>query len=349
MQRCVRQPALLLAVLALALVACGGPPEPGAPPAGGGEVVAKADDGDVPLPLDQRFPSTVYIPDCTASKVGPRALLTAAHCVTNAGTMTLDREFEPGAALTLYTGEDLAAAGEAHPVRVLGTFIHPSYAAALVRAQGKGIPKADYDTVFDLALIVVDRDTPEIAEGTLDHEPLPLSPPQAIQLGGYGRAGLLPGFFDGTAIVSASGRLDEGDGGDAPHAPTNQLHYRRTSVAVAEGTVYRVHNGRWVEGRGWVITDGLGAEDELRLLPGDSGGPVLRDDTAVDDAITQQRFDVIVGVNAFANPFYSSFVRLDLPASRDCLVAALTDGVPADLRCGALPLLCAPAATAVTP
>ena len=280
-----------------------------------------------------QFPATVYIPDCTASKVGPRHFLTAAHCVVDRQAMAIEATFRPEARLAIYTGVNLAEQQTRHLLTVRRTSIHPSYAEKLGSSEGQGVDKDDYARVFDLALIEVEEETSGISAASLDSGKLGKG--DRIAVGGYGIK------VDTSPFGSGSGGavIVEGDAGLEP-GPTHRLDFALTSVDGTDGTVQLVRNGYTIEGIGRVLSGGLFADQALKLLPGDSGGAVLRDDRPEGANPEEHAFTTIVGVNSFTGLTHSAFCRVDDQGPGACLRSALAgDG---EHVMGALPLLCAP-------
>lgn len=160
---------------------------------------------------EQRYPFVVAlgIGDgrwCTATKIAPRALLTAAHCVVDIPSGALVPETQPGGTLQLTTD-----AG-AHPITVERTWLLPAFADALqrlhryqqariaeyrARYSGEELERrirrvhADSrisDRFPDAAIIALREDTPGIPIA-----PLNLDPPAAetpVVLVGHGCRGL---------------------------------------------------------------------------------------------------------------------------------------------------------------
>jgi hypothetical protein len=297
---------------------------------GSGERIPMMSGGTPAVP--GQFPATVYIPDCTASKVGATFFLTAAHCVVDAPAMTIEPGFAAGAELAIYTGVNLGEERARHLLTVRRTSIHPSYAARLCASDGEGVDKQDFNQVFDLALIEVLEPTDAIAVATLDHSFQQAG--SAIVVGGYGLK------VDPTPIDDGSGGIIVAGEDDPNAGPTNRLDAAATTIDATDGTVHLVLNGYTLDGIGHVLSGGLFADKALKLLPGDSGGAVYLDDRPPDVELAGHRFSTVVGVNSFTGLAHSAFSRIDDLGPGGCLRHALAGGEEQELGC--VPLLCAP-------
>lgn len=302
---------------------------------GSGERIPMMSGGTPAVP--GQFPATVYIPDCTASKVGATLFLTAAHCVVDRHAMTIAPAFTAGAELAIYTGVNLGQERTGHPLTVRRTAIHPSYAAKLCASAGEGVDKQDFNKVFDLALIEVFEPTEAIAVASLDHGVLQAG--NAIVVGGYGLK------VDPTPIDDGSGGIIVAGEDDPAFGPTHRLDAAATTIDATDGTVHLVQNGYTLDGIGHVLSGGLFADKALKLLPGDSGGAVYLDDRPPEVELAEHRFTTVVGVNSFTGLAHSAFSRIDDQGPGGCLRHALAGGEEHELECPAgdlVPLLCAP-------
>ena len=219
----------------------------------GGEQV---DDGD--------FDATVKLEaGCTAAKVGEHHLLLAAHCVAENSDQSLRSEYQPGSTFGL-TGKKVAGEDVDYKTRTTtATTIHPKWKTCLEERFGCGryahpeIPPhrpdvAIVETEESLSEPYATIDTTRVADG----DPLVIM--------GYG--------------------CEESYHGPRPDPP--RLKFARTK-AVGKSTL-----GQHKEAYGNYIATAGESTDEgaATLCPGDSGGPVYRDDG------TQR---TVVGVNSY--------------------------------------------------
>jgi hypothetical protein len=207
-----------------------------------------------------QFPGTLHI-GCTAAKVGPRHILTAAHCVTNAAG-EINADLRPGA--TMRVSNDVNPNGTHRSIVVRRTSVHPSWVPGS-RALREPVPT-------DAAVIEV--------EGGLDHIPTvpidltTLSPGTPVILQGFGCENGLRGpgatprlKYAETRLVDASVLTSPEIG---PHAGEASVNALRSS---------------------YLFTPALAIGGaEASLCPGDSGGPLY----------TRQGGQLsVVGINAY--------------------------------------------------
>ncbi len=233
---------------------------------------------------DDEFPSTLLIAtNCTAAKIGPRHVLTAGHCVDD------NALFAAGSTLHLTSKKaaDSTSPNDAAfvPVVVEKTYVHSTWEA------GTGPVKVLGPTLAaDVAIVVLTRESQEaiadIPIATVDSNPV--APGDKLVVMGYGcEAGLYSGFDYAQSRLKIQSTVA-----------------LSRDEAIAPGRYPEPSPGVRIEDN-YLFTPGakLDSADAASLCPGDSGGPVYRDDG------TQR---VIVGVNAYYNfqPNDPSYVSL---------------------------------------
>jgi hypothetical protein len=247
--------------LVLVLGACGAPgDEPALEPAEargalvGGREVSSAE-----------FPATVLINDgCTGAKVGPRLFITAAHCVHDSERNTVP----VGGLVRVTTKRAQVRSGDYLDLDLVDIHVMQGWLDACQAPCGANVLSAAHPS--DVALFEVAEDSPDIREAYVDISPV------------------LPG----DALVEVGYGCEDGYGIAFDYA--NRRLKVEQVVALPAGSL--LHEGSYVwQGdevniaASYVITPGL-AHDGASLCPGDSGGPLYRDDA------TQRR---VVGINAY--------------------------------------------------
>lgn len=226
------------------------------------------------------FPSTLLIAtNCTAAKIGPRQILTAGHCVMYPG-LPSHPFFEPGATMRLTAEHSVNNASDADPaffsVTVEQTYLSPSW----VSEQGSGLNLGPNPSA-DVAIVVLTKESePALAKirtAAVDTKPV-LSGDKVVVMGYGCETGIYAGFdysqarlkVQSTVAMDPAGALAPGrtPAPNAPAAHTADNYFFTPGAALG------------------------GDSGAASLCPGDSGGPVYRDDG------TQR---VIVGVNSYYN------------------------------------------------
>jgi len=216
----------------------------------GGE---EADPGDLP--------SVVYLPSgCTAAAVGPRHLLTAAHCVLSTSSSLRDA-YQPERVIALSRGGEPIA-----EVVVELTHVSPSWQAACELAYCAISSVAGEQDAADVALIVVRDDLP-IPVTPVDLRPV--QPGEPVFIAGYGceegvqisDPGLEPTLhFADTEVLHAEDALHAGSFMSEPKLDAMDTNYLLTPGPGAA-----------------VLAGDADAENfAAGLCPGDSGGPIFR-------------------------------------------------------------------------
>ena len=231
------------------------------------------------------FPSTVLIgSNCTAAKIAPNKILTAAHCAWNRTRQTLNR---------LYASQRLWISSAPRPftsdgkwkvssdpreglvtVRISGIYVDPAYVAATRRGGG---PIDFLSNGYDLAVVVVaDEDAAKLASipiSPVDFSPVEPSAPVAIM--GYG-------CDDGLGKAST----------EPSHLKYARVHAIPRGEAINDQTQFNKVDSARIEKR-YFFTPGLSKDrNAASLCPGDSGGPAYRLNIA-------GRPTGVIGVNAY--------------------------------------------------
>ncbi|MBX3222402.1 MAG: trypsin-like serine protease [Labilithrix sp.] len=227
------------------------------------------------------FPSTLLVRgNCTVARVGPRHILTAAHCVYDEGRQDVRAEFASGRTIHVtdrVEADSVAAIDPAvfRPLTIAKVHVPGSYRERLVY----GVRVLEDEADPDVAVMEI---APE-SEAALDGIPIasvdltPVGAGEPVVIMGYGcEAGV-----------------------DGPKDYSKQRLKVQKTRALSRDS--QEHPGGWLATRTadyghnvekqYLFTPGNGATtEEASLCPGDSGGPVYRDDG-------QAR--TIVGVNAY--------------------------------------------------
>lgn len=228
------------------------------------------------------FRSTLLIRgNCTVSRVGPRHILTAAHCIFDEATHALRADFMPGAVLDITSAN---AADSYGPKAESGfravTIAKMHVPAVYFEERISGVRVLGEQVAPDVAVIEL---SPE-AEKVLADVPIAKVDLAAVE--------------PGDKVVIMGYGCEAGLNGPKDYSK-QRLKLKRT---VALGLDSQSHEGSWVGKdlagerakrleKGYLFTPGQrGKTEEASLCPGDSGGPVYRDDGAENR---------IVGVNAY--------------------------------------------------
>jgi hypothetical protein len=213
-----------------------------------------------------QFPGTVHLEGgCTAAKVSPTLLLTAAHCVLDPATVRPIYGAERGVAIA-----SDPAAGYA-PYDVAAVHVHPSWEAACdLTYCGASAVTARLDAP-DVALIELARPLEGVATAHVDAAPLRAG--ERVVVLGYGCTEGVH-LRDGRALASLAWA-------DALIVPSERAIHDGSPVTVADAPVFAAN---YAQTAGPAL-----AKDQAGLCPGDSGGPLFKH---IDGALA------VVGVNA---------------------------------------------------
>lgn len=271
------------ALFAVVLAGCAGAPAP-EPAAEEPELI-----GGRSTPLAE-LPATVRLARCTAVKVAPRVLLTAAHCLVDLATM--EPSFGPARPATV----------DGVPRAVAATHLHPAYAAACA-ATFCSVPEvAQKLDAPDVALLELEEELAGVAVAPVSRRAL--APGDRVRLVGFGCTG---GVHVGGGPTSP--RLATAYGVVAPPA---DARHEGSALGAADEAVYAGN---------YALTAGPAKADAAGLCPGDSGGPLYAPDGAVVGVNANYTLRP-ADVDPVGLPVTNWHTRLD-PASRHDVAAFL--------------------------
>jgi hypothetical protein len=234
-----------------------------------------------------QFPASLYIPGCSATRIGPQSILTAAHCVLDPAEWRLMSAFESGQALMVWHGPELSTA-QGYRVKIAATWVHQSFKRSTRFGGDLNLPE-----LYDMAIIHVTGLPDTIALATIKSQPIQRG--DLILFTGYG-CEILPSMmrrtFNGEILTSDSWSADE---------RKLRLKFKRERVYTLD------HNVAILKNRHPSDQDlGHPPIDTFSGCPGDSGSGVY---ALTSD--TDFKSSVLVGVNSFVSHYGTAFVRLD--------------------------------------
>ena len=233
-----------------------------------------------------RLDATIAIQgNCTATKIGERKFLTAAHCVTSFAfsggsvvgldTTTLNPMYQPfqwplPSGMLAITNLKNPSLIDWQPVTINQTFVHPNWGDGCANRASCSfeVPSANGP---DIAVFFINELTPNIPIATVDFAPV--NPGDRVTITGYGCE---TGVGIGVTILN---RYKDNDSESRPLDDINtRLPYKT-----------------WENEFAWnAMTPGLSQDPAAAsICPGDSGGPLFRTIPGLMDK------GIVVGVNAY--------------------------------------------------
>ena len=227
---------------------------------------------------------------CTATRVGPRHILTAAHCVMATKTRDVDPRYNRGQFLSITQSVDDQNASDWSTISVGRVWVHPSYVAAFTLGCSWSLTCTRDFGASDVAVIETMNDMPS----TISSARVGTSRYEAA---GYQRRVYIAGYGCENGID-----LRERPPSWPPAPPeTRSIGF---SVAPIEplssinnyGPV--LNNAQfWSFGGSYLLTPGLSHPNgTASLCPGDSGGPVFLARSAFPGGPAFHT-NVVIGVN----------------------------------------------------
>lgn len=213
------------------------------------------------------FPASVrLVGGCTAAKVAPKLILTAAHCVVDLSKGIVRTNYLNGSSISVQNGT------EVYSLKVVETFPHESYLTAVkaTLALGNSPNNASKDS-YDVAFIAVSGNMDAIPEAEIDLNSVSVA--DSLIISGYGCEDKLGGVRPNPLRYKI---------GESYAVDINALKGARGNYSAAntQAKIYQ-HN---------ILTAGQKLDPKVpSICPGDSGGPVFR---ANDHRL-------IVGVNSY--------------------------------------------------
>lgn len=185
---------------------------------------------------------------CTASRVGPRHLLTAAHCVFNASSLEI--YYPPASTITLRAADDTLT-----PMTVARASVHPLWASKCADTLCSASAVTAKLDAPDVAVIELEAEPKNLATAKVDREPL--APGDLVRVTGFG---CTTGVYvsDNVAISLRTAEQKVVDASAAIHDGS--------FVTAADLPIF---------GGNYALTAGAAG-----LCPGDSGGPLYKVDAA---------------------------------------------------------------------
>jgi hypothetical protein len=221
------------------------------------------------------FLSTLHIEGgCTGVKVGPRQILLAAHCVHNPLFNAAERAYSPGKSIRISTGKVTKFQDSSYRTfEIEVTHIPPWWTSSCTRPCVNNMLASSHPA--DVAVVVVKTDLDQIPTAAIDMRPVRVGDP---------------------LVVTGVG-CEAGVRGPVDFLVQRQKYQRTRAISedkLLENPNYREEGAKADVAalfQNYLLTPGQSLDRaQASLCPGDSGGPVYRDDG---------RGETIVGINSY--------------------------------------------------
>ncbi len=230
------------------------------------------------VPADELLSTVNLNSSCTATKVGARQLLTAAHCVINMDLNELRPTYYPSAFDSFYIYWHANPSGASAPIKLKSkrTFVPTSQFGTFKLTGG------------DIALIETTEDIPMVPIAEIYEQPLTTQ--DELRLTGYGVLNASPTLLTSTKVsIATEEQLDK-------------IKYKNglnDSVWMVMGPKYEPKDHR------------------PHLVPGDSGGPLyIKDGNSFKVAGVNSYISFMRDLNSNTIA-YSGIARIDVEAAND--------------------------------
>lgn len=231
-----------------------------------------------------QFPSNLYMKTgCTAAKVAPQKILTAAHCVFDPAMASV--RFPAGSKIAV--SRDPVNGFSEHVVKEV--HVHPSWVSACEATYCAASAVTALMDAADIAIVEFEDDIEGVPAVEIDTTPL--EPKTKVVILGFGctKGVLVRDDRPNPTLAYATGEI----------APPTLLDH--------PGSPVKTDAQHEVAAGNYVLTYGPASyRQQAGICPGDSGGPLYRDENGVM---------VIVGVNSNYTFFPDQQDQLGLPVS----------------------------------
>ena len=224
---------------------------------------------------------------CTATRVGPRHILTAAHCVMDTKTRDIESTYSRGKFLSITQNVDDQNAAAWSTISVGRVWVHPTYDAAFRLGCSWSLTCTRDFGASDVAVIETMNDMPSTISsarvGTSRYEAAGYQ--RRVFIAGYGCQGgiVLPPAVGWDAKARSIGFAV------TPIEPISSINNYGPVLSNAQF---------WPFGGSYLLTAGASHPNgQASLCPGDSGGPVLLS-RSVYPGGPAYHTNVVIGVNA---------------------------------------------------